>query len=98
MRAWHLLIVIAFLITMTVAITTYFHNSFYAVDHAIPEYLQDPPESLAQHLHRQHMYYTENWGGPFQDGPDRCLPDSCHWLGGVLHCCSIRALKREKAP
>lgn len=51
----------------------------------LPPYLANPPESLRVHSTKK-MYYTKNWGNPQQDGPDRCMPDTCFWLHGVLHC------------
>ena len=26
------------------------------------------------------------WGSPSNDGPDKSLPFSCYWEGGLLHC------------
>lgn len=50
----------------------------------VPEELSTVPPELGD---PQHTYYSARvWGGPDVDGPDRNLPDTCFWYGGILHC------------
>jgi len=53
-------------------------------DHPLPPCLASPRqwEMWAANVPPQ----DPRWGGAHRDGPDRCMPLSCVWEGGVLRC------------
>lgn len=67
-------------------------HSNYMIDCPIPEYVQDPPVNLVVH-EQLRTYVSDKWGNPNTDGPDRCMPETCYWKDGKLHC-SERALRK----
>ena len=54
--------------------------------HPIPEYLVERQAGGIKDHYDRRVYYSNQWGSPEIDGPDRCMPDMCFWDTGVLHC------------
>lgn len=54
------------------------------------------PACISNADHDDTTYYlTTEWGDIHTDGPDRCLPDSCYWQAGVLHCASLNCVSQK---
>lgn len=90
MKAWVWLLVAG--VITTIIITVFYVPALHpyvwrnVVDYPLPPALSDPPLSLREHYADRAFYASQQWGGPDHDGPDRCLPKTCYWHTGILHC------------
>ena len=53
-------------------------------NHKVPEFTE--LDGTLRDFYGRRAYYSDQWGSPEIDGPDKNMPSSCFWLRGVLHC------------